>query len=118
MIEAMYEKWEHNKLSDSDFQDDLSGFGDFITKLYDDLKIDLIADLTPYKAYFNILKVNSFVNSILSKRPDLISTLSSWFEKEKGDIERIAKKIGVLYFSISMSIPGGIGISMTFQPNI
>ena len=39
MIEDLYKKWEHNKLSDSDFQDDLSGFGDFITKLYDDLKI-------------------------------------------------------------------------------
>jgi len=118
MIEDIYKKWEHNKLSDSDLQGDLTGFGDLITKLYDDLKIDIIADLTPYKAYFNILKVNSFVNSILDKRPDLISSLDTWFEKEKNDIERIAKKIGVLYFAISMNIPGGIGISLTFQPSI
>jgi hypothetical protein len=118
MIEDVYKKWEHNKLSDSDFQGDLSGFGDFITKLYGNLKIDLIADLTPYKAYFKILKVNSFVNSILDKRPDLISVLSDWFEKEKGDIERIAKNIGALYFAISMNIPGGIGISLTFQPTV
>lgn len=118
MIEDIYKKWEHNKLSDSDLQGDLTGFSDLISKLYNDLKIDLIADITPYKAYFNILKVNGFVNSILDKRPDLMSTLSDWFEREKDDIERIAKNIGVLYFSISMNIPGGIGVSMTFQPAV
>ncbi len=118
MIENIYKKWENNSLIDSDFEDDFTDLPDFIKKLYDSMKIDLIRDLTPYKAYFNILKINSFINSILEKRPDLISTLSGWFEKEKTDISKIAKNIGVLYFAISIGIPGGINISMTFQPDI
>lgn len=117
MIDDVYKKWENNNLTDNDFKDNFNDLSKFIKKLYDDMKIDLIKDLDPYKAYFNILKINSFINSILSKRPELISMLSDWFEKEKNDIDEIANKIGVLYFAISIGIPGGINISMTFQTN-
>ncbi len=118
MIDDVYKKWENNSLNDDDFKSDFMDLPEFIEKLYNEMKIDIIKDLSPYKAYFNILKINSFINSILSKRPDLISMISNLFEREKNDIGKIAKKIGVLYFSIAVGIPGGINVSMTFQPNM
>ncbi len=118
MIDDIYKKWEASNLNDDDFKYDFMDLPSFIEKLYGEMKIDIIKDLHPYKAYFGILKINNFINSILSKRPDLISMLSDWFEKEKNVIDKIAGKIGVLYFSISIGIPGGISISMTFQPHL
>ena len=118
MIDDIYKRWETNSLNDNDFKYNFMDLPSFIEKLYDEMKIDIIKDLQPYKAYFNILKINNFINSILSKRPDLISMLSDWFKKEKEDIGKIAGKIGVLNFSISIGIPGGISISMTFQPDV
>ena len=104
--------------TENDFIQDYTDLSGFMEKLYDEMKISIERDLKPYDAYFKILKLNNFVSSIMEKRPDIVDLLSHWFIKEKKDLDVIAKNIGALYLDIGISFPGGISVSLTFQPDM
>ena len=118
MLDQLYEKWKSGNTTENDFMQDYTGLEKFMEELYEEMKISLERDLKPYDAYFKILKLNNFVNSIMIKRPDIVDLLSHWFQKEKKDLDAIARKIGAIYLDIGISFPGGISVSLTFQPNI
>jgi hypothetical protein len=118
MLDQLYEKWKTGNTTENDFIQDYTDLGKFMEKLYEEMKITLERDLKPYDAYFKILKLNNFVNSIMAKRPDIVDLLSRWFQKEKKDLDAIAVKIGALYLDIGISFPGGINVSLTFQPQL
>jgi hypothetical protein len=118
MLQDLYEKWKSGNAVETDFIQDYSDLNKFMEKLYDEMKISIDRDLQPYDAYFKILKLNNFVNSIMAKRPDVVDSISQWFQKEKNDLNTIAKKIGALYLDIGIGFPGGISVSLTFQPDL
>ncbi len=118
MINDIYKKWECGKADDSDYKEDFSELPEFLDKLYKEFKIDIEKAVKPFDAYFSILKLNNFFNSILKRRPDLIGKMVKLFQREKKDLEIICKKIGAIYFDFSYGFPGGISISLTFQPNL
>ena len=118
MLEDLYKKWSAGNAIETDFMQDYTDLGKFIEKLYDEMKISVDRDIRPYDAYFKIIKLNNFINSIITKRPDIVDSLGHWFQKEKKDMDAIAKKIGALYLDIGISFPGGISVSLTFQPDL
>ena len=118
MLDKLYDKWKTGSATENDFIQDYTDLSGFMEKLYDEMKISIERDLKPYDAYFKILKLNNFVSSIMEKRPDIVDLLSHWFIKEKKDLDVIAKNIGALYLDIGISFPGGISVSLTFQPDM
>ncbi len=116
MIQDVYNKWNNGTLQGDDLTGDFADLPDFLEELYSDLKIKLEKDIDPFSAYLKTLKINNFASLILSKRPDLILLLSDWIKRLKSDLEEISKKIGAVYFDISVGIPFGISVSLTFQP--
>ncbi len=83
MINDLYEKWDNGSTIEKDFIQGYDKLPEFLDKLYSKLKIDLNKDIKPYEAYFSIIKINNFVNSILQGRPDIIDTIGHWFEHKK-----------------------------------
>ncbi|WMT50726.1 MAG: hypothetical protein RE471_07025 [Ferroplasma sp.] len=118
MLQDLYKKWSAGNAIETDFMQDYAELGEFMEKLYDEMKISVDRDMKPYDAYFKIIKLNNFVNSIITKRPDIVDSLGQWFKKEKKDLDAIAKKMGALYLDIGISFPGGIILSLTFQPDL
>ncbi|MEM0139047.1 MAG: hypothetical protein QXZ44_00305 [Ferroplasma sp.] len=117
MIEDEYQKWVNGKnISIVDL--DISKIESFLLEKYSSLGITLMRDLKPLEAYFKIAKLNNFASAILIERPDIIDKIYKFVEREKDDISKIAAKIGAIYFDLSISFPGGISLSLTFQPDL
>jgi hypothetical protein len=95
MLDELYEKWKAGNAMETNFIQDYTDLDKFMEKLYDEMKISVDRDLKPYDAYFKILKLNNFVNSIMAKRPDIVDSIGHWFQKEKRIWMRLQKRSGL-----------------------
>ncbi len=74
----------------------------------------LIEEDKPDSAFVAMLRLTSFLNAGAVKLPSIICRLEKWINKIKFVLNSLAKKIGANGFSISVGLPIGVSIGLSF----
>jgi len=78
-------------------------------------EVEEIIDKEPYLALGRLTTLSFFLNAAIKKRPLLLKKLEKWVKKIKEALSKLAKKVGAVGFNISVGLPAGISISISFS---
>lgn len=99
---------------------------EMIDKAFDELEgtekeIEDLADRRDYwDSYARLTACISFFNAAgqqqPSKQPGIIGRLLNWIQKIKSVVDKIVKGVGGSGYSIGVSAPFGVSVSISFSP--
>ena len=74
-----------------------------------------ITEKSPWLAYTRLMSSISFLNAAAQQRIGIIDRLLNWISDIKDALDGIVKKIGASGYSIGVSAPFGLSISVSFS---
>lgn len=89
--------------------DDLKDFME--TSLSD---ADSLSESNPTEAYSRVVKVANVTGHLARKKPALVGLLEHYVDKFIEVMNKVKKALGAVSFTISVSFPFDLGISLTF----
>ncbi len=89
--------------------DDLKDFVD--TSLSD---ADSLSESNPAEAYSRVVKIANVAGHLARKKPALVDLLEHYVDKFISVMTKVKKALGAVSFTISVSFPFDLGISLTF----
>jgi hypothetical protein len=101
--------------AEKDFEiglDDIRDFDSYIGKELDD--IDSIVEGDPNTAYGRVMKLAGVAGHAARKRPHIIGLLTGYLHRFISIMKKVQKEMGAVSFTISVSFPFDLGISLTF----
>jgi len=84
-----------------------------IDKIMDDLDSSIVTD--PQAAFSQLLLTVSYLNAFGAKNPFVLKHLEKWAKRLKKLLDNIANKIDADGFSIGVSTPFSVSISVSFK---
>ena len=77
--------------------------------------IEELIDKQPYLAFAHLMSLSIFVNAAARKRPSILKKLEKWIKAIKNTLGKVATKVGAVGFNISVGLPAGVSISLSFS---
>lgn len=74
-----------------------------------------LIDKEPYLAFARLTSLSSFLNGAAAKRPFILRKLEKWIKAIQNTLSKLAKKIGAIGFNISVGLPAGVSITLSFS---
>lgn len=65
-------------------------------------------------AFVSMMRLTSFINSGVAKLPSIIRKLEKWVDRLRSSANLMAKKFKAESFSISVGLPAGISVGLSF----
>ena len=107
------ENWLSGVEKDLDISlEDLQGLDAYLKKEFDDL--DASADHDPDAAYGKVVKLAAVCGHAARKRNHLVGFLAKYIHRFISVMSRLQKGLGAISFSISVSFPFDISLSLNF----
>jgi len=75
---------------------------------------ELIKENKPNSAFRVISHLTSFINAGVKRQPSIIYKLEDWIDRLKSTANSLAEGMGANGFSISVGLPAGVSIGLSF----
>lgn len=112
-ISKKIEDWLSGVEKDFDIGlEDLHDLDSYIRKELDD--IDSMVEGDPDTAYGRVMKLAGVAGHAARKRPHLVGLLTGYLHRFISIMKKLQKEMGALSFSISVSFPFDMSITLTF----
>ncbi len=109
-----FKKWEYTGEMAPDIADEIGTHLDEIVEREID-EIQGLIDKEPYLAFARLTSLTSFLNGAAAKRPFILRKLEKWIKAIQNTLSKLGKRIGAIGFSISVGLPAGVSISLSFS---
>lgn len=93
-------------------EEDLADLEAFLQSEFD--KADSVSDSEPTEAYARVIRIADISSRTASKRPFLIRLFMKYLQRFVDVMKRVQKSMGAISFSISVSFPFNVSITITF----
>lgn len=112
-LEERIGNWIKGLERDIEFDDrEIHDFEDYITRSLDDAESSVSSD--PSHAYSSVLKVASVSGHVARKKPFIVDLLSKHLQHIISVLNEIKKAMGATSFSVTVSFPFDLSISLSF----
>ena len=109
-----FKEWEYTGEMTPDMAE---GIGTHLDEIVErEMKeIQGLIDREPYLAFARLTSFSSFLNGAAAKRPFILRKLEKWIQAIQNMLSQLAKRIGAVGFNISVGLPAGVSISLSFS---
>ena len=114
LILQAFKEWESRGEMTSEVAE---GIGDHLDEIVErEIKeIQELIDKKPYVAFAHLTSLTCFLNAAAAKHPLILKKLEKWIKAIKSTLSQLAKKIGAVGFNISVGLPAGVSVSLSFS---
>jgi|GEM_PF-1732090 len=113
-IQDMFDRWIDGQIIDYGLgQPNLSQTEDFFAKKAEEIYHE--TESSADQAFVDMLQLVAFINTVSSKKPDILGKLAEIVAKLKRALERIAEEKIADSYSISAGFPFGISVGLSWD---